>query len=41
MTQGVLAVGDLIVTFTILTSNHHEEVAKEALTLLREARHLK
>jgi len=41
MTQGVLAVGDLIVTFTILTNNNHEEVAKEALTLLREARHLK
>jgi hypothetical protein len=41
MTQGVLAVGDLIVTFTILTNNNHEEVAKEALTLLREARHLR
>jgi hypothetical protein len=41
MTQGVLAVGDLIVTFTILTSNNHEEVAKEALTLLKRARHLR
>ena len=41
MTQGVLAVGDLIVTFTVLTNGNHEKVAKEALTMLREARHLK
>jgi hypothetical protein len=41
MTQGVVAVGELIVTFTILTNTNHEEVAKEALTLLREARHLR
>ena len=41
MTQGALVVGDLIVSFTILTNGNHEEVAKEALTILREARHLK
>jgi hypothetical protein len=41
MTQGALVIGDLIVTFTILTNGNHEEVAKEALTMLREARHLK
>ncbi len=41
MTQGALVVGDLIVSFTILTNGNHEEVAKEALTLLREARHSK
>jgi len=41
MTQGTLAVGDLIVTFTVLTNGDHEQVAKEALTILREARHSK
>ena len=41
MTQGTLAVGDLIVTFTILTNGNHEQVAKESLTMLREARYLK
>ena len=41
MTQGALVVGDLIVSFTILTNGNHEEIAKEALALLREARHLK
>jgi hypothetical protein len=41
MTQGALVIGELIVTFTILTNGNHEEVAKEALTMLREACHLK
>jgi len=41
LTQGALIVGELIVTFTILTNDNQEEVAKEALTILSEARHLK
>ena len=41
MTQGVLVVADLMVTFTILTNDNHEAVAKEALTILKEARHLR
>jgi hypothetical protein len=40
MTQGAMVVGDLLVTFTVLTNGNHEEVTKEALTMLREARHL-
>jgi hypothetical protein len=41
ITQGTLVVGDLVVTFTILTNDSQEEVIKEALRMLREARHLK
>ncbi len=41
MTQGVLVVGELMVTFTILTNDKQSEVIKETLTILKEARHLK
>ena len=41
LTQGVLVVGELIVAFTILTNDNQDGIAKEALTILKEARHLK
>ena len=41
MIQGVLAVGELMVTFTILTDDNRGEIAKETLSIVREATHLK
>lgn len=39
--QGILAVGELMVTFTILTNDNQGNVAREALNVIREANHLK
>jgi hypothetical protein len=41
LTQGVIVVGELMVTFTILTNNNLDGTSKEALSVLRNARHLK
>ncbi len=41
MIQGILTVGELMVTFTILTNDSRGEIARETLTLIREANHLK
>jgi hypothetical protein len=41
MTQGVIVVGELIVSFTILTNDNHEKVTNETFAVLRNARHLK
>lgn len=41
LTQGILAVGELTVTFTILTNDSQGEIARDALTVVREAKHLK
>lgn len=41
LTQGAILVGDLMITFTILTNDNQEGIIKEALAMLREARQLK
>lgn len=41
MTQGVLRVGDLMVTFTILTNDGQEAVIKSALEMLKGATRLR
>lgn len=41
MTQGITAVGDLRVTFTILTNDGQEQVVKDALAMLSGARQQK
>lgn len=39
LTQGMLGVGDLAVTFTILTNDGQDAVVKEALSMLSSAAH--
>ena len=41
MTQGILLVGELTVTFTILTNDNQKDTVNDALTMLRTATHLK
>jgi hypothetical protein len=41
MTQGVLRVGELVVTFTILTNDDKRDVESAALTMLKGAMHVK
>jgi len=41
MTQGILLVGELIVTFTILTNDSQRNVVNDALTMLKSAIHVK
>lgn len=41
LTQGVTAVGDLRVAFTILTNDGQEQVVKDALAMVAGARHRK
>lgn len=40
MTQGMIRVSNLTVTFTILTNNGQENVANDALSMLKSATHL-
>jgi len=40
LTQGIVKVSDLTVTFTILTNDGQEQVAKDALDMVRSAAHL-
>ena len=40
LTQGMLLVGDLVVSFAVLTNDGQEKVRDEALTMLRKASHL-
>jgi hypothetical protein len=40
MTQGMLKVSDLTVTFTILTNDGQEQVAQDALAMLKSAVHV-
>jgi hypothetical protein len=40
MTQGALTVGELLVTFTILTNPGQTDIAKQALDMLTTARHI-
>ncbi len=37
MSQGIIGVGDLVVTFTILTNDGQDEVVKKAMAMLAEA----
>ena len=41
LTQGIVKVSDLTVTFAILTNDGQEQVAKDALDMVRSAAHLK
>jgi hypothetical protein len=41
MTQGMLGLGEVRVTFTILTNDGHEAADKAALAMLRAARHVR
>jgi hypothetical protein len=40
MTQGMLKVSDLVMTFTILTNDGQEQIARDALAMLRSAIHV-
>jgi len=40
LTQGIVKVSDLTVTFTILTNDGQEQVARDALDMVRSAAHL-
>ena len=40
MTQGMLKVSDLVVTFTILTNDGQEQVPRDALSMLTSAVHI-
>jgi hypothetical protein len=41
MTQGILRVGELAISFTILTNEGQKDVINDALRMLRNAKHLK
>jgi|SRR6185436_13967976 len=41
MTQGIVKVGDLAVSFTILTNDGQERVAREALAMIKTAVHVR
>jgi hypothetical protein len=41
MTQGIVKVSELVVTFTILTNDGQEEVAREALAMIKSAIHVR
>ena len=40
VTQGMLKVSDLVVTFTILTNDGQEQVSRDALSMLKSAVHI-
>lgn len=40
MTQGILKVSDLVVTFTILTNDGQEQVTRDTLSMLKSAIHI-